>query len=114
MNTQIDTCMQQIAALTEIVTTLQDDCTELQQTNAQLLRQHTAINTELALAHSAIRKIHARYAITRQAADVETIQHLPFPQPTQRIPHRCHSLDGKMPLRKLRDELGAELEAKRN
>lgn len=114
MNTQIESCMQQIATLTEIVATLKDDCFELNETNNQLLRQNTATNTELAMAQSAIRELYERYAITRTAAaELETIQHIPFCQPAQRLPHCSRSLDGNTPLRKLRDDLGAELATKR-
>lgn len=121
MNTTIDTCMQQIAALTEIVATLKDDCFELNETNLQLLRQSSATNTQLALAQRAIEQLYERTTDSRiisssfigSATELETIEHIPFSQPAQRIPHRCNSLDGNTPLRKLRDDLETELEAKR-
>lgn len=116
MNTQIDTCMQQIAALTEIVTTLQDDCTELQQTNAQLLRQNSATNTKLALLHRALEKSYEFRIDQRPIAattELETSQQISISKPTKWIPHRSRSLDGNTPIRKLSDELGKELETKR-
>lgn len=119
MNTTIDTCMQQIATLTEIVATLKDDCFELNETNLQLLRQNTATNTKLALVQRAIEQ---QYAIrinnafitaSNDTTDLETIKHVSIYEPTQRISHRCNSFDGNTPIRKLRDDLGAELAAKR-
>jgi nicotinic acid mononucleotide adenylyltransferase len=119
MNTPIETCMQQIEALTEIVATLKDDCFELNETNLQLLRQSAATNTKLALVQRALEQ---QYAIrindafitaNNDTTDLETIKHVSICEPTQRIPHCSRSLDGNTPIRKLRDDLGAELKSKR-
>ena len=119
MNTQIDTCIQQIAMLTEIVATLKDDCYELDATNKQLLRQNAATNTKLALVQRALEQ---QYAITISdtfitgtidSTQLETIKCVSISEPAQRIPHCSRSLDGNTPIRKLRDDLAIELEAKR-
>ena len=119
MNTTIDTCMQQIATLTEIVATLKDTCFELNETNLQLLRQNAATNTKLALVQRALEqqyaiRINDSFIATGNATtNVEKIKHVSICEPTQRIPHCSRSLDGNTPLRKLRDDLEVELEAKR-
>ena len=112
MNNQIESCMQQIATLTEIVATLKDDCFELQQTNEQLLRQHAATQTNVALLRRSIEKLNEFRIDT--TAEMETLEYIPFYQPTQRLPHCSRSLDGNTPIRKLRDDLATELESKRN
>ncbi len=119
MSTTIDTYMQQIATLTEIVATLKDDCFELSEANLQLLRQNAATNTKLALAQRALKQQYeirindAFIAASNNTSNVEKIKHVSLSQPAKRIPHCSRSLDGNTPLRKLRDDLEVELEAKR-
>ena len=116
MNNQIENCMQQIATLTEIVATLKDDCFELQQTNEQLLRQHSATQTNVAMLRRSIEKLNEFRTDQRfidATPELETIEHIPFSQPAQRIPHRSRSLDGNTPIRKLSNELEKELQTKR-
>lgn len=119
MNTKIDTCIQQIATLSETVATLQDDCHELQETNKQLLRQNAATNTKLALVQRALEQSYELtinetfIASSIDSTQLETIKCVSISEPAQWIPHCSRSLDGNTPIRKLRDELAVELEAKR-
>lgn len=119
MNSSINNFKQQIATLTENIATLKDECFELNETNLQLLRQNAATNTKLALVQRAleqqydIRLDDKFIAESNDNTKLETFEHIPISQPAQRIPHCCRSFDGNTPIRKLRDELEVELEAKR-
>lgn len=119
MNTTIDTCMQQIATLTEIVATLKDTCFELDATNKQLLRQNAATNTKLALVQRALEQEYeirindSFIAAGIDTAELEKIKHVSISEPAQRLPHRHRSADGNTVLRKLRYDLENAIKSQR-
>lgn len=92
--TTIDTCIEQIAALTEIVGKLKDDCFELQQTNDQLLRQHASLNSRLSV---------IQHTIEQKKSNIAEQKIKPSSY------REAKTLDGNTPIRKLSNELAAEL-----